>query len=176
MAVPTERTWVDADSVDTTTLNAGVRDPITFLMERPIAQMRQTVSQNVLTSTFSALTFTTEDVDDPAGQHDTGSNTSRFTAAEDGWYQISGKVAFESNATGVRVARWTKNGTAINGGRTDYGAFSGQILYPANTMLVSLSASDFVELEAWQNSGGTRATVVTTENQSTMTVVWVRRL
>jgi hypothetical protein len=176
VALPTERTWATLDDLDSTNLNAGIRDVLTFLMQRPVFQGRQTVAQGVVTSTFSPLTFTTEDIDSHTG-HSTSSDTSRYVAPEDGWYQVSGGISFESNATGVRVGVWWKNGTTINGSRVDVPAISGgQAILTARTMLISLSAGDYVELVAWQNSGGTRNTVVTTENQSSMTVQWIRRL
>lgn len=174
MAVP-EVPVFDANVITTTDLNA-LGEAVTFLQDRPLVQLRQTVSQNVTTSTFTALTFTTEDVDTDDG-HDTGSNTSRYVAPEDGWYRCSGAFNFESNATGVRVSRWAKNGTEINGGRTDHPAISGaQVAYNARTIDISLSAGDYVELQVWQNSGGTRATVVTADVQAHVTIVWDRRL
>lgn len=177
MAVPDPRDWVDGDDLDTTTLNGGVRDPIQFLLDKPLFQGRQTASQNITNATFTAITFTTgEDIDSENG-HDTASNTSRYVAQEDGWYRCSGGWVCESNATGRRLARWTKNGTAVNGSRVDLAAVSGgETIVPARDMVISLSAGDYVELEAWQSSTATRATVVTTELQSTMTVEWVRRL
>jgi hypothetical protein len=177
VAVPSPRTWVDLDSLDTTNLNGGVRDPMTFVMDKPLFQGRQTVAQSIATSTFVAITFTTgEDIDSEAG-HDTGSNTSRYVAQEDGWYRCTGAVVWENNATGRRLCRWTKNGTAVNGSRIDLTAMSvGETIVPARDMVISLSAGDYVELEGWQSSGTNRVTVVTTESQSTMTVEWVRRL
>ena len=177
MAVPTEKTWATRDAVSSTNLNAGVRDPLTFLMQRPTVQLRQTVAQNVTNSTWTALTFTTGEDIDSHGGHDTASNTSRYTAQEDGWYRFSGAVAFESNATNRRLTRWAKNGTEVSGSRIDTGAVSGgESIYPVRTMVISLSVGDYVELQGWQNSGATRATIVTAEMQSTLTGLWERRL
>lgn len=179
MAVPTERTWVDGDDLDTTTLNGGVRDPITFLMERPTVQLRQTASQVVATSTFVALTFTTGEDIDSEGGHDTGSNTSRYVAQEDGWYQFSGAVSLEANTSGRRLCRWAKNGTEVSGSRIEIEVVTGggDCIFSARTMLISLSAGDYVELHAWQSSGANRNTVVSAaELQSSMTGVWMRRL
>lgn len=174
MAVP-EVPDFDAEMLTTTDLNA-LGECVAFLLAKPIAQMRQTVSQNITTSTFTAITFTTEDVDTEDG-HSTSSNNSRYTAVEEAWYWVKGAVAFESNATGRRLARWTKNGTEINGSRHELATVNGgESIIPARPILVSLSAGDYVELQGWQSSGGTRATSVTADIQSTMTVSFDRTI
>src|SRR4249919_55753 len=74
---------------------------VNFLMAPPRVQVRQTVAQSLTSGVFSAITFTTEDWDlDPTGtstQHDTGANTSRFTAIYPGKYEFSGAVGFAAS-------------------------------------------------------------------------------
>jgi len=177
-AVPRERTWLVGDALDTTNLNAYISDVLTFLLNKPFAQVRQTVAQNITNATFTALTFTTEDVDDdPAGTtgHSTSSNTSRFTAVYPGWYLVAGGVVWTGNATSRRASRWAVNGTAINGSQILAAASIAQnISHAARTMAVYLDVADYVELQAWQDSGGTLATIVAAAEQSHMTVSWER--
>lgn len=139
-----------------------------------IAQMRQTTLQSVNSSTFTALTFTTEDVDTAAG-HSTSSNTSRYVATVAGWYQVSGAVCFANNATGRRGSAWAVNGTTLNGSEALVQTASNIISVPSRTMLVQLGIGDYVELMGWQESGGALNTAVTTTQQSTMTVVLIYR-
>lgn len=179
MAVPSEGAWVDGDPLDTTNLNAQVRDALTWLMEPPAAHLRQTAVQtNLANNTFTSITFTVgEDLDSQDG-HSPTTNTSRYTAHEDGWWMLTGGVSVEANATGRRMTQWAKNGTVVSGSRIDTLALSaGESVIPARTIFISLSAGDYVELQLWQNSGGTRSTVVLpAEQQSTLTALWIRRL
>jgi hypothetical protein len=177
-AVPRERTWLFNDSLSSTNLNAYISDPLTFLLNKPFAQMRQSVAQNVTNATFTALTFTTEDVDDdPTGGsgHSTSSNTSRYTAIYPGWYLCAGGVVWTGNSTSRRASRWAVNGTAINGSQILLPASIAQnVSHPARTIAVYLDVGDYVELQAWQDSGGTLATIVAAAEQSHLTVSWER--
>lgn len=137
----------------------------------PVAHLRQTVAQPLTNNTYTPITFGTEDIDSHAG-HDTGANTSRYTAPRAGRYQLSGGVGFDVSAGGFRATRWTKNGVVIDGsGITLPNNGSGTYCpIPARTLMVTLALGDYVELIGWQNSGGTLNTVVVAENQSSMTV------
>jgi hypothetical protein len=177
MALPDEGDWLDVDDLNTTNMNARLRDVLAFLMDRPIFRGRQTVAQTLTTATFAAVTMTAEDVDTHGG-HSTSSNTSRYVAPEDGWYECSGGVGFASNATGFRACEWRKNGTALAGSdaRAPAVAAGSSSSVAARTILVSLSAGDYVELFAFQNSGGDLGTSVVADVESAVNVEWVRRL
>lgn len=168
-----------ADGVVTTSEdNSFIRDPLLFLLNRPAAELRQTVVQSIPNVTWTSITFTTEDLDtDPAGTggHDNVTNTSRFTAVYAGWYRLSGGVEFAVNATGQRAAAWAVNGTLLNAGRTLIGATAALGMgVPARTKLLFLNVGDYVELQVYQNSGGALNTAVVAEGAPSMTVVWER--
>ncbi len=96
---------------DTMVFYAG--QPLTAAdLNYPIATLRQTTLQTLTTGTWTALTFTTEDVDSHNG-HSNSSNTDQYVIQKSGNYWISGKSAYAANATGQRGSRFTKNGTAI---------------------------------------------------------------
>jgi hypothetical protein len=164
--------------LDSSELNTYVRDPIRFLLNKPICELKQIVSQSPITSTWTSITFTSEVVDtdvDGVGGHDTSSNTSRFTARYAGWYWLGGGVGFAPNVTGQRAVRWAVNGTALDGASvfTAAGGALGEAL-PARGKLTYLSVGDYVELQGWQSTGGALATVATGEHSCTMALMWER--
>lgn len=141
---------------------------------QPSAQMRQTSAQSLSHATFTAITFTTEDYDSHGG-HDNATNPSRYTAPIDGQYELSGGVGFTANASGFRALVWSKNGTRIAGSQTSAAAIGGGASQPmaARTIKVQLVAGDYVELVAYQDSGGGALnTSVSNDEQSSMTVTY----
>lgn len=106
-----------------------------------------------LTNTVETLiTFDTE-TQDTNGLHSTVTNTGRLTCQTTGTYLVTANVRFASNAGGFRYAYVRLNGTtllcvnispAVNGGQTQ---LSLSTQYP-------LSATDYIELFAYQSSGG----------------------
>lgn len=101
----------------------------------------------------TALTFDSERWDTD-GMHSTSSNTGRITATRAGQYIITAHVRFAANGTGARSLLIRLNGTT----------FIANAFYPAvaggdNTdvsvaTLYQLAASDYVEVVAYQSSGG----------------------
>ena len=110
-------------------------------------------AQSVPTATETTLLFTTEDYDTDAF-HDTGTNTGRLTVPTGlaGKYVVlASALNTTGNATGDRYALLRKNGV------TSY-IQDHQNTYPAalgltNHAILSLVATDYVELRVWQNSG-----------------------
>lgn len=172
-AVPATRTWVAFEVVLDTHFNTNIRDVLNFLLAKPILRCRQTVSQNITTGgAFQPVTFTTEDVDS-SGMHSTVSNTSRATAVYPGWYVTAGGLCWPANATGQRALGWAVNGTSVNGADTSIQGFTGLTnRQAARTIRVFLNVGDYLELMAFQNSGGTLATDATTTAQSSLDVGW----
>jgi predicted flavoprotein YhiN len=116
--------------------------------------LTKSANQSVNNTTATAITFDTE-LKDTNAFHDNSTNTSRITipSGKAGFYLISGQINFASNSTGVRDGAIYKNGTvmtqvfvlgAANGGWT--GASVSQIQ--------ELAVADYIELFAYQNSGG----------------------
>lgn len=175
-AVPVPHTFFDG-VYTTAEANTYLRDPLLFLMKRPMAELIQIAAQSLANSTFTSLTFTSFIVDqDYLGGtgHSNSVNPSRYTANFAGWYEISGGVAFATNATGNRGSRWAVNGSVVSGSYTFVGAIATvDEAIPARTKQVYLNVNDYVELQGWQSSGGALNTSVFVEAQSTMMVRWV---
>lgn len=134
----------------------AVRDGLEYLARAPGCSVRKS-AQNVNATTWTAVRWDATDVRDTDGYHDPASNNSRITIPTGlgGRYYVHGTIAFASNSTGVRMARYR-----LNGG----GDFRLQNLNALGSALgtvlgfsfeVDLAAGDYFELEVWQNSGGT---------------------
>lgn len=113
-------------------------------------------NQTVSTATFTAVTFQVEDFDTDAF-HSTSTNTSRFTipTGKGGKYLVSGVLAYSANVTGQRNTVVYKNGSVVNYGTanqainsTVYGS------YVPISFVLNLVAGDYVEIFAFQTSGG----------------------
>lgn len=144
------------------------------IVDRPNAQMRQTVSQNLPHLTFTSLTFTTEDFDNVNG-HSTVTNTSRYTCQVGfaGKYLLAGGVGFAVDSSGSRTCRWAVNGAAVNASQSSGVAGSVSSNVSAMTIMVHLAEGDYVELQALQSSGSTLATEVASNLQAHMSIAWL---
>jgi hypothetical protein len=177
--VPNTHTFVNGVR-DSSEENTYIRDPLLFLMNKPAAELRQTVAQSLANNTWTSLTFDVEDLDnDPSGTggHSTSVNTSRYTAVYAGWYVVGGCAAFVANATGIRGHRWAVNGNPLNGESTLVQAVSvggSNTDVPASAARLYLNVGDYVEAQAIQGSGGALNTFVTATAQSSMTIGWDR--
>ena len=139
-----------------------VRDDIVWLAGdsasgngKPMCRVYNSASLSVATATFTALTFNSERYD-VGGCHSTATNTGRLTAPTGGAgvYHITAHATFASNATGIRECRIRLNGaTYIAAMSATSVSASGD-----HSMSVScdykLAAADYVELVAYQSSGG----------------------
>ena len=132
--------WVDS---------AGVTAEVTH----PAAV--QTVSAGnlaIANVTWVSSIYGSADAFDTDDMHSTSVNTSRITINTAGIYLLSGVVSFALNATGLRACRFLLNGTTsirqISQDAT--GATAGNDI--PISMLYSLAVTDYVELQAWQNS------------------------
>ena len=108
----------------------------------------ETVAQGL-----TALTFDSERYDN-GGLHSTVTNPSRLTAVKAGKYLITGHAEFSVNVTGVRGLLLRVNGATYIAGL--YVPSLGAVVNPVMTVatLYHLAVGDYVELVAYQNSGG----------------------
>lgn len=179
--VPTPHTWTAGDDATSTILQT-VTDADLYALgsatsggsRKGLARLRQTVAQTLTTAVGAAVLFDTEDVDYDAA-HSTITNTSRYTAQTAGYYLVSGTCGFVGNATGIRRIWFTVNGTAVNGSEVGFGAVpnAGALEITAPATLVYLSVSDYLELYAYQSSGGNLNTEVSSPVFPMMSVLWV---
>jgi hypothetical protein len=110
--------------------------------------------QSINNSTWSALTFDTENFDTNTF-HDNSTNNTRLTipSGKGGYYSIGGNIVFAGNATGIRAVGIYKNGSAFVYVSGIPGGVASDIR--ANfAYVMSLTAGDYVEVYALQTSGG----------------------
>lgn len=118
------------------------------------ASIYSTSAQTLSNATETTLTYTSEKYDTDA-YFTVGTSNTRFTvpAGKAGKYLITATTGFVNNATGQRYAQIYVNGTGVNLAQTP-GVSASIDVYTYNSYVVSLAVSDYVELKAYQNSGG----------------------
>jgi hypothetical protein len=111
---------------------------------------------NVSNNTFTAVTFDSEAFDTD-GFHSTSSNTSRITVptGKGGYYRVYGSIQWANNATGQRQIALYKNGTIVNFTQSFGNSTHRTGQFIAST--INLADGDYVELQGYQDSGGTLA-------------------
>lgn len=131
-------------------IDQGIRNA----MFPPSVSVRHTANQSCLDATYTTLTFDTE-IFDTETMHSTGTNPERITipTGATGRYLVTGTIEWASNATGYREIQFRVNGTT-GSGRTQVPAVNGAPTVIDATALLQLSAADYVEMRARQNSGG----------------------
>lgn len=128
-----------------------VHTPRAFIGARVYNSANISIGNNSVT----ALTFNSERYDSDA-YHDTGSNTGRLTvpSGKSGKHRIAATVIFAANATGVRAVHLRVNGTTFIAQQASL-SLGGSIEAALTVMTdYDLSATDYVEVTVYQNSGG----------------------
>lgn len=158
LPVPTPRTFTVAETETGSFLNS-VRDALNFVLNPPMASLYQNVSQNVATTTWTAVTFDSSLLDTYGG-HSNSTNNSRYTAQVAGWYSVGGGVGYVANATGGRGADVYKNGSPITAGASVVGTSGAGASHVSalSGVMVFLNAGDYIEIFAWQNGANPLAT------------------
>lgn len=136
-----------------------VYDGTKFILLNPVRNFMGALVQgtaiSVPTSTATAITFGTEAYD-TEGFHDTSTNTSRLTIPDGMTYvRLTANAIFDANATGQRYVYLTKNGVAQNQGLTIPGMTGVGNYMQMQTPVMNMSAGDYCEIVAWQDSGST---------------------
>ena len=117
-----------------------------------IAQVSRSTSQSINSDTLTAIQWNVEQVDTD-GIHDNVTNNTRLTAPLAGKYLICANVGFAANAVGRRGLLFQKNGANLGVGQYIQATTTGEAVVSA-AIIVSLAATDYVEVLAQQVSGG----------------------
>ena len=81
-------------------------------------------------------------------------NNSRLTAQLSGKYLVGYSVQYVVNNVGHRSGRLLKNGASIVTNLMSVRAISGDDTIVSGQVILALAARDYVELQAYQTSGG----------------------
>jgi hypothetical protein len=122
-------------------------------MNPPVPQARvfNSAAITLTTAVEATLTFDSERFDN-GSLHSTSANTGRLTAPITGLYLIGCHVEIAANAAGARYVAFRVNGATFIGYNVQPGSAAGNAL-PLQS-LYQLAATDYVEVRAFQNSGG----------------------
>lgn len=158
----------------------SVKDGIDFLIGTgsnviPIAALSASAVQAIPTAAWTGLLMNTEELDSDGG-HSTVTNTSRYTAQTAGWYLCNGTAAFAAAASSRRIVALRVDGTGTDspthGPNAAHGVSTNIAL--STSALLYLAAGSWVEVVAYQDSGGSVNTTVTAGTQPLMSVIWQR--
>lgn len=132
-------------------------------------------TQSIASGSFVALTFDSEEYD-IGPMHDAVTNTSRVTipSGQAGLYLVSGYVYF-SNINAAIFATIYKNGGEVRGVRVSAKGNGSEDFALSVTTHLSVSAGDYIELRAQQNTGGAASVGSATtgvSNRLSVTRIW----
>ena len=174
---PNPRTWTAKDHVLAPELRTDVSDVVGFHTNRATFAATQSVglNQSIANTTWTGVTLDSALYDNTGG-HSTTTNPSRYVCQVSGWYLAIGNVAWSSSATGSQNEYVA--GVRVNGSNSSANLFEGakhpgansSLINPGVFELVQLSAGDYVELGAWQSSGGA-VTITSTAASGSPSVV-----
>lgn len=153
--------YVDPDTVSVpatgvvapAALGTTYRNNFEALIQPPGCTAYASAAQSVPTATFTTLTLDSERYDND-GIHSTVTNTSRLTIQKSGIYLFTTNLQFQASAA-TRVTtsfyynattRYERDVTPAVGGATDD--------RHSITMTFPMTAGDYMEVQANQNSGG----------------------
>jgi hypothetical protein len=159
--------------VTAATYETDVTDSTGFLTDPTDFVGTQGVAQSIAATTWVPVTLDTSQLDTYTG-HNNVTNSSRWTCPSlvPGWYTVCGVVAFSLNGTGARGARLQVNGNPIAGACSFIpGLSSNSVGCPTPARDIFLNGSDYIEVAAWQNSGGALNTSV---NSDLSSALWLR--
>jgi len=153
---------------------SNVYNGLTYLSNPPAATLVQTSATTSLTSgTWGAIGFDSSTFDN-YGMHSNVTNTSRATIQQAGKYLIAGTVAFAFNASGDRGAKIMKNGAVVQGPYSLSPTSSGHTPSVATAgFILPCAVGDYLELAGYQNSGGALNTLISVDQSSSLTVIWL---
>lgn len=142
---------------------------------KPLARLIQTSAQSLPNNAstpieFDSATFDTVGGWDPA-------TPSRYNILLDGVYRVGGGVSFFPNGTGIRTVQYRISGGADEPGTGTSlpGSAALSLRMAARGSLLSLTAGQYIEIAAFQNSGAPLNTAVVAVEQSSFDISYEGR-
>jgi len=138
--------WILTDDSPITWVGVGQRS-------MDAVRVIRTTNQSINNNSVTAISFDTETYDLGSGLWVVGSPT-RITIVVPGVYNFSGVLRFDANSTGERAILVRVNGATLvaSGGEGNPSATNDSRCDVAGD--INLAAADYLELCAYQNSGG----------------------
>lgn len=153
MAWTSPTTRATGELITASIWNTDLVNNLNALRGPPQARATHSAAQSIASGAFTALAFDTERFDNDA-IHDTVTNNSRLTCKSAGKYLVGGQVEFAVNGNGQRFLQIFKNGATSLG---EQGVPNQSATHAARigvVTLADLAVNDYVELKAFQDSGG----------------------
>lgn len=126
---------------------------------------RQATAQSIPSASLTVISWDTEEFD--VGGFFTSATPTRVTipTGMNGYYALSGQIAFAATAGGAeRTIAFRKNGTTNFAYGTAYFTSSAPSTPNISGRTVYLTAGDYIEVTAYQNSGSSVNTLVSVSN------------
>ena len=157
LAAPTQDTFTVGEILTAALMNKNVRDAVDFLQSPPFAVLYQNNSQSIPNGAETSISFDSE-IADPYGGHSNTSNNGRYTCQLAGYYFMIGAIWYASNTTGYRRGDLYVNSNSL----TPQWQVSAEAPTTGCGIQVNgmqyLNVGDYVNLMAYQNSGGALST------------------
>lgn len=157
--IPTPPTFSAGAVVPAASLNQ-LRDVANFWANPPQCQAYDTTGPTLTTGVALTVPLGGEAYDvvqsGDTPMHDNATNNSRITIRTAGKYQIEGYVCFAANSTGVRRVEIVKNGT-VSLRSNSSPAVAGISTTIQADVTAALAINDYIEIQAYQTSGGNLA-------------------
>jgi endo-beta-N-acetylglucosaminidase D len=121
---------------------------------KPLCVVNHNTTQSIPNSTVTSMSANTEVHDwSVTAMHDTAVNNSRIVIQQAGLYLITAIVTFPTNTTGRRALEiWVNSATQYRVGQVP--PVSGGETTMSCPIYLDLAVSDFVQVRAFQDSGG----------------------
>lgn len=172
MAYSTPRTWVAAEIVTAAQMNANVRDNVAFLANPPKVRAYNSANISCNNAASTLLTLDSERFDTDT-MHSTSVNTGRITFTTAGTYMVTGRAAFASGAGAYRELKLSLGAATTLDLDTRGVAGGGNYTTLIVSTLYAFTAGQYVELYAYQDSGGALNVVNVGNYSPEFSAVWV---
>lgn len=134
------------------------------------ARVFNNASVSIPTGVFTAIPLDGEDFDTET-YHDNVINNTRLTAPRDGIYSISARVRWQGNSSGVRTLQLRRGGVDSIAREQEPGPPAGELPQTLAIASFRLLSGDFVEILAFQNSGGSLNVQATLDDSVVLDIV-----
>jgi hypothetical protein len=178
LAIPTVRDWTATEIVTEAKLDE-ISTALNFLLAPPRCYAYKTANGSLAHATWDALSLNAEAYDS-GGIHDNASNNSRLVAPETGLYEVKGNITYDINTNGLRGLNIRKNAASVQTAGTSLIMLTPDANGTSETRVSSsvdhqMTAGDYLEIFAYQNSGGGLAVMGGTAGLSFLSIRWVSR-